>query len=135
MLLAGGSKKNQTSDIADAVRLLERLPTEKAMTRKTKMVPSRSHEEATIESFRKDPFFAADYLNAVLEDGDQEELMVALRRMSEAFGGFKKLASKSKLNPNTLYRTLSPKMKSRTQKPACLVGSHGNAAYRSPAVA
>jgi probable addiction module antidote protein len=79
------------------------------MTRKTKIAPSRSHEEATIESFRRDPLFAADYLNAVLEDGDQDELMLALRRMSAAFGGVTKLASKSKLNPNTLYRTLSPK--------------------------
>ncbi len=42
--------------------------------------------------------------------------MLALRRMSKAFGGVTKLASKSKLNPNTLYRTLSrqgnPELKS-----------------------
>ncbi len=79
------------------------------MTRKSKSVTSRSHEEATTESFRDDPLFAAEYLNAVFEDGDQKELMLALRRMSNAFGGVSKLASKSKLNPNTLYRTLSPK--------------------------
>ena len=48
---------------------------------------SRAHEEATIESFRNDPAFAAEYLNAVLEDGDQAELMVALRYMASAFGG------------------------------------------------
>ena len=89
---------------------LVRLPTEKeTMTRKSKSAPSRSHEEATVESFRKDPAFAAEYLNAVLEDGDQEELMLALRRMSEAFGGVQKLAGKAKLNANTLYRTLSSK--------------------------
>ena len=52
------------------------------MSRKLKAAVSRSHEEATAESFRKDPAFAAEYLNAVLEDGDQEELMLALRRMS-----------------------------------------------------
>ena len=57
----------------------------------------------------KTPSFAAEFLNAVLEDGDQEELMLAMRRMSKAFGGVTKLASKSKLNPNTLYRTLSPR--------------------------
>ncbi len=78
------------------------------MNRRSKVKASRSHEDATIESFRKDPAFAAEYLNAVLEDGDQEELMLALRRMSTAFGGVTKLASKAKLNPNTLYRTLSP---------------------------
>jgi probable addiction module antidote protein len=79
------------------------------MTRKAKSVPSRSHEEATIESFRKDPVFAAEYLNSVLEDGDQKELMLALRRMSKAFGGVSKLAEATHLNVNTLYRTLSPK--------------------------
>ena len=78
------------------------------MSRKLKSAVSRSHEETTVE-FRKDPAFAAEYLNAVLEDGDQEELMLALRRMSEAFGGVQKLAGRAKLNANTLYRTLSPK--------------------------
>ena len=79
------------------------------MKRKAKSVPSRNHEDATIESFRNDPVFAAEYLNAVLEDGDQKELMLALRRMSKAFGGLPKLAEEAHLNANTLYRTLSPK--------------------------
>lgn len=48
--------------------------------------PYISHEEATIESFKNDPGYAAEYLNAVLEDGDQEELMLALRRVASAFG-------------------------------------------------
>ena len=79
------------------------------MTRKAKSATSRSHEEATVESFRKDPAFAAEYLSSVFEDGDQEELMLALRRMSKAFGGVPKLAEEAELNVNTLYRTLSPK--------------------------
>jgi probable addiction module antidote protein len=69
---------------------------------------SRPHDEATIESFRKDPAFAAEYLNAVLEDGDQAELMVALRYVATAFGGVAGLADQSSLNATTLYRTLSP---------------------------
>ena len=79
------------------------------MTRKSKAAATRGHEEATVESFRKDPAFAAEYLNSVLEDGDQEELMLALRRMATAFGGVPKLAEQAELNVNTLYRTLSPK--------------------------
>ncbi len=79
------------------------------MTRKSKSAASRSHEEATVESLRKDPAFAAEYLTSVLEDGDQEELMLALRRMAKAFGGVPKLAQETELNVNTLYRTLSPK--------------------------
>ena len=79
------------------------------MTVKAKSKVFRSHKEATIESFRKDPAFAAEYLNSILEDGDQEELMLALRRMSKAFGGVQQLAGQANLNANTLYRTLSPK--------------------------
>jgi len=48
--------------------------------------PHRSHEEATVESFAKDPEYAAAYLKAVLEDGDAAELRVALKRMALAFG-------------------------------------------------
>ena len=79
------------------------------MNRKLKSRASRSHEQATVESFRKDPRFAAEYLNAILEDGDQEELMLALRRIAEAFGGVPQLARSARLNANTLYRTLSSK--------------------------
>lgn len=68
--------------------------------------PYTSHEEATIEGFKKDPDYAAEYLNAVLEDGDQEELMLALRRVASAFG-MKDVAETAQLNPKTLYRTLS----------------------------
>jgi probable addiction module antidote protein len=72
------------------------------------MSKSKSHAEATIESFRNDPAFAAEYLNSVLEDGDQAELMTALRYMASAFGGVPALAEETSLNATTLYRTLSP---------------------------
>jgi probable addiction module antidote protein len=68
---------------------------------------SRSHEDATVESFRRDRQFAAAYLDQVLADGDQQELMLALRRLSEAFGGVTGLAQQAGLNSTTLYRTLS----------------------------
>ena len=76
----------------------------------------RSHDEATINSFRKDPHFAAEYLNAILEDGDQQELLTALRYLATAFGGVPHLAEQAELNATTLYRTLSsrgnPELKS-----------------------
>ena len=68
---------------------------------------SRSHEEATIDGLRRDPEFAAAYLDDVLADGDQDELMLALRRLSEAFGGVAAVAQQAGVNPTTLYRTLS----------------------------
>ena len=76
------------------------------MTRRVRPA-SRSHEAATIDSFRRDPEFAVEYLNAVLAEADQHELMVALRRVSKAFGGVAKLARNAELNATTLYRTLS----------------------------
>ena len=80
-----------------------------AKVTKAKTLPYISHDEATIASFRDDPEFAAEYLNAVLEDGEQQELLLALRRMAEAFGGVPKLAQTANLNATTLYRTLSPR--------------------------
>ena len=47
----------------------------------------RSHDEATVESFARDPEYAAAYLKAVLEDGDEAELLVAHERMARALDG------------------------------------------------
>lgn len=72
--------------------------------------PSRRYEEAdVVEELRRDPEYAAAYLNAVLDDGDQQELMLALRRVAAAMGGVPRLAEQAELNANTLYRTLSPR--------------------------
>ncbi len=73
----------------------------------TRRPVSRSHGAATVESFRRDRKLAAAYLDQVLAEGDQEELMLALRRLSEAFGGVTGLAQQAGLNSTTLYRTLS----------------------------
>lgn len=76
-------------------------------TKVTRKPASRRHEDATVESFQRDRKLAAAYLDQVLADGDQEELMLALRRLSEAFGGVTGLAHQAGLNSTTLYRTLS----------------------------
>lgn len=76
---------------------------------------TRSHEEATIERFRKDPELAAEYLDAILKDGDEAELLQALQRFSKAFGGVAEIAERADLNAKSLYRALSaqgnPEMK------------------------
>ena len=69
----------------------------------------RTHDEATVESFRRDSKFAAAYLNAVLDEGNRAEIMTALRYMTDAFGGVSAIAKKTRLNTTTLYRTLSAK--------------------------
>ena len=67
----------------------------------------RTHEDATIEMFQRDPALAADYLNSVLEDGDEVDLMLALRALSTSFGGTQELARQTEVNAHRLYCTLS----------------------------
>jgi probable addiction module antidote protein len=71
-------------------------------------LPYRSHDEAMAELFRDDPALAAEYLNSVMDDGSQAELMIALRHVVNARVGVQQVAERSRLNPKTLYRTLSP---------------------------
>jgi len=59
------------------------------------------------EVFQADPAYAVAMLNAILEDGDQGELLIALRQMTKAFGGVPVVADKAQLNQTQLYRTLS----------------------------
>ena len=67
----------------------------------------RTHDEAMAETFRQDTAYALELLNSILEDGEQAELLIALRQMAKAFGGVQTVAEKANLNPTQLYRTLS----------------------------
>jgi len=67
----------------------------------------RTHDEAMAELFKDDPAYALEMLNAILEEGEQGELLIALRQMAKAFGGVQSVAEKANLNPTQLYRTLS----------------------------
>ena len=69
---------------------------------------SISHDEAVIQQLRQDPEFAAEYLKAALEDSeDQKVLLVALRRVTEARGGFAKIAKAAGIERESLHRALS----------------------------
>jgi len=50
-----------------------------------------------------------ELLNSILEDGDQGELLIALRQMTKVFGSLSKVAEKAQLNGTHIYRTLSAK--------------------------
>jgi probable addiction module antidote protein len=69
---------------------------------------SRAHDDAMADLYLKDPEFALQVINNILEDGDQGELLIVLRQMAKAFGGVQTVADKAHLNPTQLYRTLSP---------------------------
>ena len=73
------------------------------------MSKSKNYHEDLTASL-KDPKEAAAYLNAALEDGHPEVFLLALRDVAEArLGGMTKVAQKTKLNRESLYRMLSDK--------------------------
>ena len=70
--------------------------------------PSISNEQAIIQHLREDPEFAAEYLRAAIEDTQEPKvLLLALRRLAEARGGFTKVAKAAGIERESLYRALS----------------------------
>ncbi len=72
----------------------------------------RDFKDYHIEKLR-DPEEARVYLDVALEeyqqDGDTEAFLLALRDVTEAQGGITKLAERTKLNRQNLYKALSSK--------------------------
>ena len=100
LLLAGGDKRTQSSDIFRAVQYWREW-------QERRQLRDRHNDDATAEMFVKDPALAIELLNDILKDGDQSELLIMLRIMAKAFGGVQKIAEEAGLNPTQLYRTLS----------------------------
>jgi len=63
--------------------------------------------EEGLKAALADPDEAAAYLNAALEENDQEVFLLALRDIAEA-RGVSKVAQQAALNRENLYRMLSP---------------------------
>jgi probable addiction module antidote protein len=69
---------------------------------------SISHDQAIIAELRRDARFAAEYLRAAIEDTDEPKvLLIALRQITEARGGFAKVAKAAGVERESLYRALS----------------------------
>jgi len=104
LLLCGGDKRKQSSDIKRELEYLKDYRGKDTMKRKA----SISHDEATIRELRDNPEFAAEYLRAALEDDDEPSvLLIALRRIAEARGGIAKVAKAAGIERESLYRALS----------------------------
>ncbi len=84
----------------------------------------RTFQDLKVEML-KDPKFAAEYLNAYLEDGTEEEFLAAIKSVAEAQGGLSKLAARTKLNRANLYRIFSKKGNPEIQTLAKILGSLG----------
>ena len=73
------------------------------------MAKTKDYQESLIEALR-DPYEAAEYLNAAIEEDDRELFLLALRNVAEArLGGMSQLATRTGLNRESLYRMLSGK--------------------------
>lgn len=69
-------------------------------------ISTESYREALLETLKNDDE-AVHYLNACLDDGDVRVFLLALRDVADARGGMGTLARASRLNRESLYRTLS----------------------------
>lgn len=72
----------------------------------------------------RDPEHAAAYLNAALEDGDQEVFLLALRDVAEA-RGMSSVAQQAQLNRENLYRMLSEQGNPQLSSLKALLNSMG----------
>jgi probable addiction module antidote protein len=78
----------------------------KSTTVRKPAVSTGDYAQEVIDAL-KDPAEAAAYLEAALEEADQEGLLMAIRRVAEAHGGIAAIAANTGLSRETLYRTLS----------------------------
>ena len=74
--------------------------------RKRSAAPSLPYEPLLIERL-KNAAEAAAYLEAVLEEGDQAAILLALRQIAQARGGVAEIARKAKLTREATYKMLS----------------------------
>jgi probable addiction module antidote protein len=80
------------------------------MTKKSKH-KLKNFDDLTTKLFQKDSNLAEGFLKLAFEeyhkDGDEKVLLIALRQVTIAKGGFSKLAKETGLSRESLYTTLS----------------------------
>ena len=73
----------------------------------------------------RDPKEAAAYLNAALEDEDPHVFLIAIKDVADARGGLRKVAEKSSLSRESLYRSLSSRGNPRLSSLQAVLGAVG----------
>src|SRR5262249_18532591 len=92
----------------------------KPMARRRKTIP---YKEILREDL-KDPEYAAGYLNAVLEEGDDAAFLVALRDVAEAYG-ITDVSRRAELNREHVYTLLSAEGNPRLSSLSALLNAVG----------
>ena len=83
------------------------------------------YDDVAVKMYKEDPALAAEMLNSCLEDGNLDELLIALRHMSKAFGGIPTVAKSTGLHEKTLYKTLSRQGNPNLKTLVSLAGAMG----------
>jgi len=94
------------------------------MNRKTLPAPAIRSSSSAAAAPRHADLFAIAYLNVVLEDADQDELVAALCRIARSGGGAR-LVEKIEFNASTLFRTLCLRGNPELKSAAALLKSIG----------
>ncbi len=68
---------------------------------------ARDISESSLVEDLKDPEFVVGYLEDVLKQASTESFLTAIRLVARANGGMKKLASRSQLGRESMYKALS----------------------------
>ena len=100
------------------------MTTSKGRNRKASPPASAAHRPKLLE-WLEDPQNAAAYVEAALEDGDPAGLLQALRNVAESRGGVARIAEKTGLNREALYRTLSRRGNPQLKSLAAILGATG----------
>ena len=84
-------------------------------------VPARPH----LLAWLKNPKNAAAYIEVALTEGDSGDLLHALRNVAEARGGIARIAERTGLNREALYRTLSKRGNPKLKSLAAILSANG----------
>jgi len=100
------------------------VTTSKGPKRKTSAPASVPHRPQLLE-WLKDPANAAAYVEAALDEGDPAGILQALRNVADSRGGVARIAEKTGLNREALYRTLSKRGNPQLKSLAAILAATG----------
>jgi probable addiction module antidote protein len=88
-------------------------------------MPRSASYDDLLKDMLKDEERALAYLNAALDEQDPRVFLIALRNVTQAHGGIARVAARSGLNRESLYRALSEKGNPSVQTLAAVLGALG----------
>lgn len=107
--------------------------TKRAARTKGRAVPASVPYEPWLIERLKDPAHAAAYLEAVIEDGDQSAIMLALRQVAQAHGGIARIARRLTEGSRCFLELIDPALPRLYKGPAGFSSSEvAGPPWRSP---